>query len=323
MNLMSESREMLEVHLPISPNRHFFTMAHYFAASLRLKGGALADSRLVITVGEDCEPYDLYAQTPWSKGYNIEWRWVERGLFRQYSYYATALERFRRDFRAPAVLLADADTFITGDFHGLVEDCLAQRAFSGVIAHGSPFRPNRPGLADSEWRRLYQAAGLAEPKLQYEHTGLGFTRSLAEARFCPPYFNLGMLAAPAEVMHAIGERFYDTMALVDRVYPTNFKCQIALTLILEQLDIPIRTVPVRFNFPNDDKFAGKYPAELATVRLFHYLRRKTGPFDKQRDFADYPAVEAFLQRTDIAGVNQVMQQALRPVHRRVMSEIGN
>jgi hypothetical protein len=296
-------------------------MTHYFAASLRLNGGALANSRLVVTVGEDCEPYDLQAQNPWSKGYDIEWRWVERDLFQQHSYYATAVERFRHDFRAPAVLMADADTFITGEFSEVAKACLEQGAFSGVIAHGSPFRPNQPGLAEVEWRRLYQAAELPEPMFRYEYNGVGFMQSRAEARFCPPYFNLGMLAAPAEVMRAIGERFYSTMALVDRVYETGFKCQIALTLILEQLGIPIRTLPVRFNFPNHDKIAERWPAELVEVRLFHYLRRKSGPFDKRRDFADYAAVDAFLLREGIAGVNLAMQQALWPVHRRVISEV--
>ena len=312
----------LEVHIPISPNRHFLTMLHYFVASLRLNGGAMADSRVVVTVGEDCDPYDLHAQAPWARRYNLQWRWLERGVFLRHSYYGTANERFRYEFSAPAVMLADADTFVTGELRSLVDHCLDEQVFAGVIAHAPPFEADDSLTPARHWQRLYDSQQLPPPTFEFEHTGFGVMRKDPEARHCPPYFNLGMLIAPAEIMNRAGATLYEDMAAVDRVYPTPFKCQIALTLALARMGGKPVALPMRYNFANDQRLADKYPEELRQVRLFHYLRRHTGPFDKVRDFADYPAVDAFLARTDLEGVNREMQAALRRVQRRVRADLA-
>lgn len=311
----------LEVHIPISPTRHFFTMLHYFTASLRLNGGNVATSRIVVTVGEDCDPYDLDAQAPWARLYNLEWRWLDRDLFRRYSYYGTANERFHYAFSSPVVMLADADTFVAGELGSLVRLCLKERAFAGVIAHVPPFEADNSLTPTEHWQRLYTALQLPPPAFDYEHTGFGVMRKDHESRHCPPYFNLGMLVAPAAVMNQVGATLYEDMAAVDQVYPTPFKCQIALTLSLARLGAQPVTLPMRYNFANDERLAGKYPEELSQVRLFHYLRRHLGPFDKTRDFADYAAVDTFLARGDVQGVNGAMQRALRRVQVRVRADL--
>ena len=312
----------LEVHIPISPNRHFLTMLHYFAASLRLNGGAVAGSRVVVTVGEDCDPYDLYAQAPWARRYNLEWRWLDRGVFRRHSYYGTANERFRYAFSAPVVMLADADTFVAGELGSLVTRCQDEQAFAGVIAHAPPFEADDSLTPAEHWRRLYESLHLPAPAFEFEHTGFGVMRKDPGARHCPAYFNLGMLVAPAEVMNRAGAALYEDMVAVDRVYPTPFKCQIALTLSLARMGAKPLALPMRYNFANDQRLADKYPEELRQVRLFHYLRRHIGPFDKVRDFADYAAADAFLARSDLEGVNREMQAALRRVQRQVKTDLA-
>src|ERR1700751_4013181 len=93
----------LEIHIPISPTDNFFTMVHYFAASLRQNGGRIANSQIVVTVGADQEAEDLSCKLPWSRHYPIRWHWVPRDVFQQHTYYATALERFRLPFGAQVV----------------------------------------------------------------------------------------------------------------------------------------------------------------------------------------------------------------------------
>jgi len=319
----SSKGPLLEIHIPISPNQHFFTMLHYFAASLWVNGGRLADSRIVVTAGEDCEPYDLYRDNPWSRLYNLEWRWVDRELFRRQSYFATGNMRFRHDYQAPAVMIADADIFVAADFADAVRDCLRHQAFEGVIAHAPPFIAKQHGPVKEMWTRVFRSAGMSDPQFTYEHTGFGFMITREEDRYCPPYFNFGMLLGPASMMRQIGERFDADMAAVERVHDTEFKCQIALSLSLLQLGVKIKPLPLRYNLPNDDRFLKLHAAELRDVRIVHYLRKHIGPFDKRRDFADYAAVGRFLQREDLDGINREMQRMLRPIHARVQQDLAD
>jgi hypothetical protein len=313
----------VEIHVPISPTPNFFTMVHYLAASLRLNGGALAASPIVVTVGEDCEPEDLHRALPWSRRYPIEWRWLPRDLYRRHIYYATALERFRLPFRAPTVMMLDADVFCTGGFDELVARTRAERSIAGLVAHVSPFKGLAGRSAPELWAAIFASAGLGAPPFTCEHTGWpdapGGPAELGEQR-CPPYFNLGMLVAPAEVMQAIGDVIYDEMAAVDRVLETHFRCQLALSLAIVRLGIPWHAVAMRFNYPNDEPIASHYREDLADVRLFHYLR--VAALDKSRDFANPDAVGAMLARSDLDGVNREMARRLRPVHEAVLADRG-
>ena len=309
----------LEIHLPISPNPTFFNMVHYFAASLRLNGGALAGSRIVVNVGDDREPEDLLARLPWSRRYPIEWRWLDRRLYRRHSYFATAAERFRGPFRSSVVMLADADVFFAGDFGQVVEGCRRDRALAGLVAHISPCAERREMPTPSLWTRVFEAAGLGKPSLVCEHTGWGTMSHDPADRYCPPYFNLGMLIAPAGVIAEIGSIIDREMEHVDAVLATPYRFQIGLALAVRRLGVRCRPLPMRYNYPNDDLIASRYVADLADVRLFHYLRQ--GPCDKGRDFASPKRVGEWLARRDLAGVNRAMARHLAPVHAAVLADL--
>jgi hypothetical protein len=143
----------------------------------------------------------------------------------------------------------------------------------------SPFKTRPEHPAEEWWARIFASAGLGSPPFVCEHTGWPTDPGHPAERLCPPYFNLGMLVAPAEVMHAIGAVVYDEMAAVDRVLETPFRCQLALTLAMVRLGIPWHPVAMRYNFPNDQAIASYYAADLADVRLFHYLRVARGRRD--------------------------------------------
>lgn len=310
----------LEIHVPISPTPHFFTMVHYLAASWRLNGGPFADSRIIVTVGADDEPTDLHQALAWSRQYPIEWRWLDRELFRKQIYYATALERFRLSFRSRLVLMLDADTFCCGTFLPLAQKASSTGALAGLIAHCSPFLELPVKNSQVWWNRLAAGAQLPAPRLSCRHTGYGAMYHEHTASRCPPYFNLGMLLAPADAMSKIGEIIYAEMDHVNEVLTTGFRCQLALALALERLGIPTIEAPMRYNFANDEALAKHYRRELHDVRLFHYLR--VGDFDKNRDVANHEAVQAFLARPDLHGVNRIMADRLRPVHAQVMLDLG-
>jgi hypothetical protein len=306
----------VEIHLPISPNELFYTMVRYFAASLRRNGGAAARSRLVVTVGADLEPEDLHRRLPWSRQLGIEWRWLDRGLFRERSYYATAVERFRYRFEAPVVLILDADMLVTAPLDRLVRRVLDSGRFHGLIAHVCPFLEQRQRTGHEWWAYVAARAGLESPALSCEHTGYGLLYQNEEARYCPPYFNLGVLAAPASVMNTIGETIYQEMDHVTACLETVFRCQIGVALALLRQRLPSNCLRFRYNFPNYPVVMDHFPLELENVRILHYLASDT--FRKHSDFAGVEQVEAFLQRREVGAVNQRFQQHLLPIHRQIL-----
>lgn len=308
----------LEIHVPISPTPHFFTMVHYLAASWLLNGGPFAKSRIVVTVGADQEPVDLQRVLPWSRHYPIEWHWLDRALFRTHSIYATALDRFRLPFRSKLVLLLDADTICCGSFLPLAQSVARTGSFAGLIAHCSPFFELPENDNETWWQRLAKSADCPPFRMTCRHSGCGVIYHQPGGERCPPYFNLGMLLAPAPVMTHIGTRIYDAMANVNRLLLTGFRCQLAVALAIQQLQLPVHEAPMRYNCPNDDALAARHRRELRYVRLFHYLR--VGPIDKNRDFVSSAAVDALLRRHGLNGVNREFARHLRPIHAQVLSD---
>lgn len=308
----------LEIHIPISPTEYFFTMVHYFAASLRRYGGSLANSRIVVTVGADQAEENLPARLPWSRRYAIEWRWLDRDIYRRHTYFATAVERFRHDFHSDVVMMVDADVLVTATFADLVEQVHQTGRFAGLIAYISPFTELGDTCSNETWwHRIFAEAGLGVPNLSCEHTGWGTLVTDECRRHCPPYFNLGVLLAPGNVMRRIGEIIYSEMAAVDRTIEIFYKCQLALALAIARLKIAILPLSLRFNFPNEPSMESPFRRDLEDVRLLHYLRLNS--VNKWRDFQSPQSVAAILNRTDLSGANEILRQRLLAIHSEVAS----
>jgi len=312
----------VEFHIPISPNEHFFTMVHYLAASLRVAGAPLSSCPVVVTVGEDCEPYDLAARNPWSSQYPLQWIWMDRELFRSKGIYATAVDRFRRDFRSPAIVMLDADLLVVGPLGDLFEQVMASAAVCGFIAHGSPFlwTPDARSRPNSAWwGDLYRRAGLGRPQFTCQHSGWNIMFTDESYRYAPPYFNLGVLAAPAAVMRSIGDVILQEMEHVDSVLETVFKCQLGLTLAIERLGLRWNELEVRFNFPNFPAFWNGFHEAIHDIRILHYLGGADG-FRKDLDMADPESVRSFLSREGLPAVNVRLRTALRELQAIVEGE---
>lgn len=309
----------LEIHVPISPTAQFFNMVHLLAISLRINGGEMADTPIIVTVGEDCEPFDLHSAQPWSRRYPIQWMWMNRNRYKERIYFATAVERFCHDFKSEVVLLLDADMIVTRPFGELVRQVAAEDFFGGVIAHVSPFmmfnqqfpaqaRPNQDW-----WDALLCQAGLAKTsRTAHEHTGWNFMFSDPSYRYCPPYFNLGFLIAPAARMHRIGEVIYTALDHVDNTLDTFYKCQLAVTLALGLQCTPFKSLAVRYNFPNIDAFRKAYPDDYAGMAILHYLAR--GKFDKDRNLHSPTTLEQWLKMRWLTKSDKMLQQELRKLH---------
>jgi hypothetical protein len=65
--------DYLEIHVPISPREFFYNRVRYLAKSLRSFGGDLADSKIVVHVGDPSPPVDLDQLLPWAREEGIEY----------------------------------------------------------------------------------------------------------------------------------------------------------------------------------------------------------------------------------------------------------
>lgn len=295
----------VEVRVPISPTPDFFRRIHFMAASLRRLAGSIGESLLVVCVGDDTEPVDLAAALPWSRAYPIIWRWADRARFQRDSYWETSREIFRQPIQGRTVICADADVLFMDDFSELLRELENAPAVAGVIAHAPPFRDEC--YADT-WRELSAGYGTPPPVFEHEYTGWGFMVRQEALRLTPAYFNFGMVVAPAALMEAISTEIEAADHFVNARLETFFRFQIALTLTIQKHDLPVRALPLRYNFPNDPEFDARYPDELAAVRVMHYLRCET--IHRESDFLSLDAVEGLLARCDLSGSNEAFRRRL-------------
>jgi hypothetical protein len=305
----------LEIRVPITSTPHFFRRIHFMAASLRRLGGTLADHELVVCVGGDEEPRDLYRDLPWSKNYPLTWRWTNRDRFRRDSYWETSREIFRQPTRGRHVMCADADVIFVRDFSDLLDDLDHSPAVAGVIAHAPPFGQTPPM---EMWEKLFKDYGITTPPSTHEHTGWGFMVNAPEHRYTPVYFNFGMVLAPAEIMQPISAEIAMADDFVNRSLTTFFRFQIALTLTIEKNRLPTRALRLRYNFPNDPGFDQKYPEDLHDLRILHYLRCEI--VHRENDFHDLAHVAALIQRRDLRGSNEVFRRCLEELYPAVAEE---
>jgi hypothetical protein len=137
-------------------------------------------------------------------------------------------------------------------------------------------------------------------------------------RYCPPYFNLGVLAAPAAVMRRVGSAIYELMTAVDAVERIIYRVQIAVSLAVTRFGLPFRALPFRWNFANNPDLEAIHASELGDVRIIHLLRKHQ--IHKDELYASLDNVEAMLARTDLRVINELAQRLLGEIHPRVKAE---
>jgi hypothetical protein len=300
----------LEINVPISPTPGFLNRLHYLIRSWELTENSKLHYRFIVTVGADQEPSDLSSLAPWLKDRAIEIRWIDRQLFKKYSWVGTGLERLRQSYEADMVLLADADILFSASIDEAVQSVPAG-GLAGVMAYASPFfNEKHPGTTEEWWQRIFAAANLSAPRFCHAPSMArpeGHDRS-------PIYFNFGFLLLSPKACNRLGEIIFDEIANVNSVLQTFFRTQIGLTLAIERLNMDVRTLPLRFNHPlgyADNEFRD----EWQNARIFHYTGDQL--FSASRDGESETTVENWLQthRTEpLSGVNGTFFRTIDRVH---------
>ena len=263
----------------------------------------------MVTIGADVDAFDPRDQLPWSRSFNIEWRWVPRKLFQQYSYFATRLYRLLHDYQAEVVMLLDADVIIAAAFDDLVKRVAREQKLFGVPANVSPIRDG------FTWEKLFARAALGSVPYVVEHSGFGCTFHDQNKRLAPPYFNLGVIPMPADIARRIGESVFDELAIVASC-ENFYRGQMSLTLAVVRRRLPWETMSFKYNFVNDERYLNRYREEFADMRLMHFL--STRHIHKDKIFASVETVAQALCVDYTDAVDRKFIEILRPVHQEVI-----
>ena len=268
-------------------------MLHFFAASLRRRGGAFRDAKIVVSVGEDCEPIDLHRLRPELSKYNISWRWVDRAKFREHSYFATSLERWR-DFESDYVIMADADTLVLGDISEALRWLDGPRSICGVIATFPPFMMGGHGNVDAErWPVLFERAGLPPPPFDCVHPGFGHFYDASQGiREAPPYLNYGFVLGTREAMEAIATSVEEDDRIAAAYMKSVLSAQAGLAVSIVKNRVAYASLPIRFNMWAWPPYRAAFPEEFSDIRLLHY--HSPDVFAKTRDIQNLAALRKWL-----------------------------
>jgi hypothetical protein len=150
------------------------------------------------------------------------------------------------------------------------------------------------GMTSREaWLRA--AEGLISVPLDFRYSYSLTDAGAGEENLAAPfYLNDGAVFFPRAYFREYAERYLDLRPkLMERLPYPYFSGQIALALAVAEMGARTCALPMRYNFPNDKLAAQKYPEELETAKIFHYLR--TDEFDRQTIFVNAPGYEEFLR----------------------------
>jgi hypothetical protein len=291
-------------------------MVHMLAESVRSFAGTFADARIVVSVGEDIEPFDIERARPELEPYGIEWRWTDREQFRRHNYFATGLDRWAEPFECDYVAMADADILIIGPLDDLTNFLPTPRSVAGVIATKPPFTARGAGDDETRWPDLYRAAGLTPPAFEFPIPGHGTHYPLSGIPKAPAYFNFGFVIGRNEAMNAIRETFHSDYLVAHDFMQSILAAQAGLGLSITRHRLDAAALPLRYNFWSQGKYLANFPEEAEDIRVLHYLN---GPFRKHGDTDSIAAVKAWVaSRVDTADpVERLLVDALYKVLVRI------
>jgi hypothetical protein len=218
------------------------------------------------------------------------------------------------DSSADLSIICDADTLLIERLpEEFLEESIRSPAVSGVIAHVPPplipypdSEAEAPADHEQLWARLASTT-LGRPiATPYGYTLLRGTERAGER--CPFYINHGFIAAPPGLMAGLSVQIEEIIDRVRSVLDNDFAYQLAIPYALERGSIPHRTLPMRFNFPNDPRFDQRYPVELDNILLVHYLRTRL--FDRHTLFTDEAQFARFMT-APLKGSNHAFRDAVR------------
>lgn len=290
--------------IPASPTRGFLSQIAAFQAAIRSFRWSRWKAEFFICFGGEPEAGAVEQWRPHLRETTMGFA-PNSGPEENPFYYAQIDGLFRRTPDDVDVFARmDADTLPVGDFEDLLDHVSISGEIAGVMAHFT--FPLWQGTTSREvWREI--ADGLITQPLEFRYAYSLANASVAEVnRIAPFYLNDGVVFFPQALFREYSQRYLSLRPLLmEKLRYPYFSGQIALALAVAEMRARTCALPMRYNFPNDERAEKKFPEELENVKIFHYLR--TEQFDRQLIFADAEQYQNFL-RLSLTGSNRVFQQ---------------
>lgn len=305
-----------------SPNDAFYSQIAFFRLALDSFGERWKQARVVAVFGDENPPPLPDRWKAYFK--NIEVVYADPEEFRRTGFYAASDLRFELvDPDSDLSCICDADTaFIRPLPQDLLDEIKASPAVMGVIVHipfsmGGradelfPLQNEKGGEAEVQrlpadtppheaWEKLGHAILGRSPDMSYRYNLL----EPPSTERSPFYINYGFLAAPPQLMRELYRGIREVEPKVISMVGNGFYGQVTITMAAEKLNLPVRALPMRFNYPNDRKADRLHPDEMRNMVLCHYLRHSR--FNRHHIFTSPKAFNDFLGRY-LIGSDRVFQ----------------
>ena len=277
----------LDFLIPASPTPAFYSQIAMFRRSLDRLGGDYRDARLVAVFGDRVATPLPVAWRPHFE--RIDIAWADPADFERLDYRAQCSHRYavmRPD--ADLVFMCDADTIMMRGFGREVLDLAGSSAIGGGIAHSHFPWERRTRDTAADWNAISIAA-----------TGVGIPTDhryslpkSGEPGACPFYVNFGFVAGAPTALTAMNRAFEAVRPKVLAELKNIFDAQVTFALVVHHRELPVVSLPMRYNFPNEPHADERYPLEREAICLLHYQRRAL--YDRHRIFAGWSDFDAFL-----------------------------
>lgn len=263
----------VEFRVPMSPTRSFYYQARLFDFALRRLRGRYAEAKVSMVVGDKERVEKIKADNAWSAGRNVEWMAVPESIFDRYGIHGTADFRYLLPSKADFIVLSDADTALVGNIDPLIDSIDPNEAVvAGHMAHWPPATPESCKIdalgEDDLWPKLLEAFDLEMPERLYRYS------MDPDGRFAPipAYFNLGFILMTRPALEIFSREIFATQDKLLNVYPTNMRCQIAVSLMALAGGVRLHPVSAEYNLANDMGHLEASDITVGDARVIHYLR---------------------------------------------------
>ncbi|MFW2542763.1 hypothetical protein ACN2XU_08985 [Primorskyibacter sp. 2E107] len=295
----------LEFLLCGSANDGFFSQMAFFRKCLDHLGGDEAAARLVCVFGDHDLPEIPARWQPYFANIDIHWA-HEPGAENRFHVRQHNMRFDLIDPNADVSFICDADVAPMRSVAPLAQEIIDDPALTGAIAHYHFPRDGMERDPQRDWEEIALAVLGKTIPTPYRYTLLPEHRP----PLAPFYINFGVFAGTPELLRRFHARDMEIRPMVEEILNEWWAPQVSIPLTCADLDLPVRPMPMRWNFPNDEIAEARYPEEAANIGLLHYLRPL--PCSRSDVFADRDVFEGYMEET-LNGTNAVFQAWVRDV----------